>query len=240
MMPIGAHDSTSAGETRPFLDYVLDGLASAGYRHVGIVIGPEHAAVRDRYVRDAVPQRLALTWIVQPEPRGTADAVLAAEAWAGTSPFVVTNGDNLCPFTALRALGGIGGPGLLVFEREDLARSGNIPAERLASFALARTNPDGLLTRIDEKPAAATLDAAGPRGFISMNYWRFDARIFPACRDVRPSRHGELELPAAVMLAMTRGVQFTAVPARGEVIDLSRRADVAQVSRRLAGRVPRF
>ena len=57
---------------------------------------------------------------------------------------------------------------------------------------------------------------------LSMNCWRFDARIFPACRDVAPSPRGELELPLAVMLAVTRGVPFRAVPARGPVLDLSR------------------
>ena len=31
---------------RPFLDYVLSGLADAGYRRVCLVIGPEHEALR--------------------------------------------------------------------------------------------------------------------------------------------------------------------------------------------------
>lgn len=71
-----------------------------------------------------------------------------------------------------------------------------------------------------------------------MNCWRFDARIFDACRDVPKSARGEYELPEAVALAMARGVRFTAVPARGPVLDLSRRVDAADVARRLAGIVP--
>jgi hypothetical protein len=35
-----------------------------------------------------------------------------------------------------------------------------------------------------------------------------------------------------------RGVRFRAVPARGPVLDLSRRTDAADVERRLAGTVP--
>jgi glucose-1-phosphate thymidylyltransferase len=72
-----------------------------------------------------------------------------------------------------------------------------------------------------------------------MNCWRFDARIFDACRDVRRSARGEFELPEAVALAVTRGVRFRAVPARGPVLDLSRRADLADVSRRLDAAQPR-
>ena len=71
-----------------------------------------------------------------------------------------------------------------------------------------------------------------------MNCWRFDARIFDACRDVPKSARGEYEIPEAVGLAAARGMKFKAVPARGPVLDLSRRADAADVSRRLAGVVP--
>jgi dTDP-glucose pyrophosphorylase len=74
---------------------------------------------------------------------------------------------------------------------------------------------------------------------ISMNCWRFDSRIFAACRDVPPSPRGELELPEAVGLAVRRGITFTAVAAHGPVLDLSRRSDTADVARRLAGVVPR-
>ena len=47
MIPIG----------RPFLDYVLSGLADAGYRRVCLVVGPEHQAVRDYYRREVALRR---------------------------------------------------------------------------------------------------------------------------------------------------------------------------------------
>ena len=73
---------------------------------------------------------------------------------------------------------------------------------------------------------------------VSMNCWHFDARIFAACRDVPRSVRGEFELPEAVGLAIARGVRFRALAARGAVLDLSRRADAAEVERRLTGIVP--
>jgi glucose-1-phosphate thymidylyltransferase len=72
-----------------------------------------------------------------------------------------------------------------------------------------------------------------------MNCWRFDPRIFEACRAVTPSVRGELELPAAVGLAVGRGVRFKVVPAAGPVLDLSQRADAPDIARRLSGTVPR-
>jgi dTDP-glucose pyrophosphorylase len=68
-----------------------------------------------------------------------------------------------------------------------------------------------------------------------MNVWRFDHRIFDACRDVPLSKRGEYELPEAVGLAVERGVRFRTFAARGAVLDLSRRSDVALVGERLAG-----
>jgi glucose-1-phosphate thymidylyltransferase len=73
-----------------------------------------------------------------------------------------------------------------------------------------------------------------------MNCWRFDREIFAACREVPRSVRGEFELPEAVGLAVSRGVPFAAFPASGAVLDLSHRADIAGVERRLAGVEPRL
>jgi glucose-1-phosphate thymidylyltransferase len=71
-----------------------------------------------------------------------------------------------------------------------------------------------------------------------MNVWRFDERIFDACRAVPRSPRGEFELPEAVGVALVRGIRFRVIPARGPVLDLSRRADAADVERRLSGLEP--
>ncbi len=235
MIPVG--DTAAA---RPFLDYVLSSLGDAGYTHVGLVVGPEHDAIRDRYEHVAVPTRVRLTWLIQPEPLGTANAVLAAETWVGAAPFVVLNADNLYPVDVLKELQAIGRPALPAFERDELVRSSNIPPDRVASFALLEVDDDRNLTAIVEKPGPEMLANAGPHALVSMNVWRFDARIFDACRDVPQSPRGEFELPMAVGVAVTRGVRFHAFPAHGEVLDLSRQTDIADVSRRLAGRVVRL
>ncbi len=240
MMPVGGADDSDAGPPRPFLDYVIGTLADAGFEDVGLVIGPEHSDIRTRYERELVPTRVRVRGLVQAEPRGTADAVLAVEDWVGPDAFVVLNADNLYPVDVLRDLRALGQPGLPVFERDELVRSSNIPADRIAAFALVRIDDHGRLTGIVEKPGADAVTAAGPHALVSMNCWRFDASIFGACRDVPRSPRGEFELPMAVGLALERGVRFQTIRAHGEVLDLSRRADVASVSARLAGRAPRL
>jgi dTDP-glucose pyrophosphorylase len=237
MMPIGSGGGATG---RPFLDYGLAALADAGIRAVALVVGPDHDALRRYYAGSHAPSRLAVSFVVQREALGTADAVRSAESFAAGRPFIVVNGDNLYPVDALRALASADGPALPVFERDELVSSSRIPSERVAAFALVKVAADGTLVDIIEKPGAAAMAAAGSRALVSMNCWKFDERIFAACRDVQPSLRGELELPDAVRLAMTRGVRFLAIPAHGPVLDLSRREDVPAVEALLTGREVRL
>ncbi len=230
LVPVAGAD----GVEHPFLDYVLSTLADAGFRKVCLVVGPEQHELRRCYA-ESRPTRLSIKWAEQHEPRGTADAVLAAEAFVAARPFVVVNADNLYPVDGLRTLLSVDGPGLLVFERDELAESSCLPVDRLTGFAMPVLSPDGALADILEKPAVDVMQAAGPRALISMNAWRFDGRIFPACRDVAVSTRGEFELPDAVRLATARGVRFRAIPARGPVLDLTSRDDIQRVAAHLAG-----
>ena len=234
----------------PFLDYALSALADAGITDVALVVAPDHAVLAERYTTLAPPRRVRVGFVVQDEAAGTANAILSARSWLGTDSFLAMNADNLYPAGALRDLAALGEPGFPAFDADDLVRSSNIPAARVRAFALVEVDDEGYLTRIVEKPAADLPPKGGNykthpvasafrrNHLISMNCWRFDARIFDACRDVPRSARGEYELPEAVGLAASRGVRFKAVPARGPVLDLSRRADAADVAQRLAGVAP--
>jgi glucose-1-phosphate thymidylyltransferase len=222
---------------RPFLDYVLSALADAGIAEVCLVIGPEHGDVRERYAKTAPPRRVRVAFAVQPEPRGTADAVLAAEAFAGGDDFLVVNSDNFYPVSALADLARLSEPGLVLFEREALVRRSNIPPERIAAFAVCIVGADGYLEAILEKPDEKTLADLGPDPPVSMNCWRFSRGIFEACRRVPLSPRGELELPMAVREALAAGDRFRVVRSREGVLDLSSRSDIAAVARRLEGLV---
>jgi glucose-1-phosphate thymidylyltransferase len=227
MMPIGG---------RPFVDYLVSAIADAGIREAAIVVAPDHDMLRRHYTVDAPPARLRIEFIVQEKPIGTANAVLAAEAWTRGEPFLVMNGDNLYPTTVIRDLAAIDVPALPGFERADLVRTSNIEEARVNAFALVDTDSDGYLTRIVEKPRP---EDARPDALVSMNIWRFDRRIFDACREVPKSPRGEYELPLAVGVAARNGVRFKVLPAQGPVLDLSQRADAAEVARRLSGVLPR-
>lgn len=220
---------------RPFLDYVLSALADAGVHRVCLVIGPEHDLLRRRYTVETTPSRLTIDFAVQRKPRGTADAVLAAESWANDEPFLVLNSDNYYPIDALQELASLDEPGLVAFSRAGILADGQIDAARVTSFAVLDFDGD-YVRRIIEKPDAETLAALGQHVFLSMNCWRFDRGIFPMCRTVPLSARDELELPAAVQQAIQSGaMRFRAIRVESPVLDLSRQVDIAGVASRLAG-----
>jgi glucose-1-phosphate thymidylyltransferase len=232
MMPLGARG-------RPFLDYVLSALADAGCTGVCLVVAPDHAAIRNYYEGPGRPERVSIAYAVQPVADGTARAVESARPFTGRDPFLVLNSDNLYPAAVLRALIDLDGPGLPAYEIDSLVNDSGFPRERVVGFAAIEVDERGRLTRIVEKPGHEYYDAAGWKSLISMNVWRFDERIFDACRDVPLSARGEYELPEAVGLAVSRGVVFQTFRAAGAVLDLSRRSDVALVNARLADVEPR-
>lgn len=212
---------------RPFLDHVLHDLAEAGITRATLVIGPEHQELR-RYYGSLPTTRITIAFAVQERPLGTADAVQAVEQAVDGRRFLVVNSDNAYPVAALRALADGPGCGLVGFSSDGLVK-GNIPRERVVKFAAIATDASGHLTRICEKPSPAELAALGGDPPLSMNCWCFDQRIFAACRSIKPSPRGELELPDAVAAAMAAGMRLRVVPSDEPVIDLSCRDDIAAV-----------
>ena len=220
---------------RPFLDFVISGLADAGLTDVCLVIGPgrEYNHIREYY---STPARMRIHFAVQELPRGTADAVLAAEQFADGEHVIAVNSDNYYPVHTLRALGELGTAGVAGFERSALIRQSNIDAAKVAQFSVLDVDGDGMLRRIVEKPGVASVAALDGDVFVGMNSWSLPPQIYGACRAIVPSPHGELELPAAVQYAIDRlGVGFRVLTFRDGVLDLSSRSDIAAVAERLRG-----
>ncbi len=238
LMPIAGH---------ALLDYVLHELAEGGVLDVVFVVAPGETALRGRYGASHPPRRLRVHFADQAEPRGTADALHAAEETvlaigphdaAGDAHFLMLNADNLYPAESIGALVELGGPGLVAYEAEALVTLGNIEADRVKAFALLSLDRDGFVKAIVEKPGPEHPLWRDAERWVSMNLFRFDSSIFADCAAVQPSARGELELADAVRASLARGVRMRAVKQRLPVLDLSRRGDVAGVEARLAGRAP--
>lgn len=220
---------------RPFLDFVISALADAGFTEVCLVIGPEHDLIRDHY--DGITkQRVRISYAVQAEPLGTANAVLAAEEFAGGDRVLVLNSDNYYPAEALELLHEAPGSALVGFTREGMLKHSNIPAERIAAFALATADAEGNLAELVEKPDEAAMKRLGDGAVISMNCWLCTPAIFAAARVIPRSARGEYEITDAVRRAITDGDPYRLVRADLGVLDMSSRGDIASVVEALHAR----
>lgn len=252
MIPIG----------RPFLEYLLSALADAGITRVVLVVAPGADPIRHHFTTVAPPHRVHVEFAEQPEPIGTADAVVRAAAVVGHEPFLVLNADNYYPVAAYAALAAETSAGVAAFDRDALVREGNIDAERVRAYAVldiatdvqsaglsdvrpdarsapAKTSLTARLRGIVEKPGES-LDLNSPAArWVGMNLWAVTPVIVDACRRVPRSRRGEFELPEAVGLALSEGVEVRVVCLTAPVLDLSQRSDIATVARHLHDVVPR-
>lgn len=232
MIPI-ARDPAQ-GPPRPFLDYVVSGLADVGVTDVVLVIGPEHDAMRTYYGQEAPPARVRVRFAVQDEALGTANAVIAAADVVGEQPFLVLNADNYYPREALQRLVDAGVASTIAFDRETLVREGNIEPERVRAFAVLDIASDGSLRQLIEKPGDRIDLNSDAARWVGMNCWIITPALVDACRRVPRSARGEYELPEAVALALAEGVSVQAPRLSLPVFDLSHRADIATLAARLA------
>lgn len=220
---------------RPFLDHVITALADAGFTDICLVIGPEHDMIRD-YYDNVEKSRVKISYAVQEEPLGTANAVLSAEEFAGDDRILVINSDNYYPASALELLADVPGSALVGFEREAMLTQSNIDPERIQAFALATADADGNLDELVEKPDEETIARLGDDAVISMNCWLCSPAIFSAARAIPKSARGEYEITDAVRAAIDGGDPYRVVRANAGVLDMSNRGDIASVASALGDR----
>ena len=166
------------------------------------------------------------------KPAGTADAVYQALSqhsdWQ-TGRVIVCNSDNLYSVNALKTLWASEVPQALIsYHRDSLI----YPEERISAFALIRTDAEGYLLEIIEKPTKEQADelmAKQGRLGVSMNVFVFEASTFLpylAKTPFHPVRN-EKELPTSVvMFGEGEGKGFFAIPLAENVPDLTSKEDI--------------
>lgn len=166
------------------------------------------------------------------KPAGTADAVyqaLSQHADWQMGRVIVCNSDNLYSVNALKTLWASEVPQALIsYHRDSLL----YPEERISAFALIRTDADGYLVEIIEKPTkeqAEELMAKQGRLGVSMNVFVFEASTFLPYLAKTPFHavRNEKELPTSVvMFGEGEGKGFFAIPLAENVPDLTSKEDI--------------
>ncbi len=208
---------------KPVVEHALAAVREAGIAEVGIVVGPGvERPFRDR-LGDGSHLGLRLEYILQPEPKGLAHAVLCAERFVGDDPFLVYLGDNLLQE-------GVTGVVDVFCSRNPAAVVSLRRVEDPRRFGVAVIE-GGRLVRLVEKPNDPPSDLA------IVGAYAFTPLVFQAAREVRPSFRGELELTDCLQWLVDHGHPVLPHEIRGWWQDVGRPEDLLLANRLLLSQI---
>jgi glucose-1-phosphate thymidylyltransferase len=176
---------------KPVLFYGIEAMAEAGITEVGIIIAPETGGeIRDA-AGDGSRFGVSLTYIEQDAPLGLAHAVLTAEDFIGSDPFVMYLGDNLLRHGITDLVGEFQAnePDALILLT---------PVSDPESYGVAELDGDRV-KRLVEKPKDPPSDLA------LVGVYMFTSSIFDAGKAIEPSGRGELEITDAIQHLVDSG-----------------------------------
>jgi glucose-1-phosphate thymidylyltransferase len=211
---------------KPVLFYGIEAMAEAGIREVGIIIAPETGDEIRAAAGDGSQFGVQITYIVQDEPAGLAHAVLTAEPFLGSSPFVMYLGDNLLQ----------GGMEDLVDQFRSTGPEALIlltPVPDPQNFGVAELGPEGSVVRLVEKPPEPATDLA------LVGVYMFTPLIHEAARSIKPSARGELEITDAIQWLVDGGRRVEPHIVRGWWKDTGRLDDMLEANRLILDTVVR-
>jgi glucose-1-phosphate thymidylyltransferase len=203
---------------KPVLFYGIEAMAAAGIEEVGIIIAPETGDEIRGAAGDGSRFGVEITYIVQDEPLGLAHAVLTAEPFLGSDPFVMYLGDNLLQ----------GGIADLVDRFREHAPEAMILLTQVPdpeNYGVAELGEDGGVVRLVEKPAEPATDLA------LVGVYMFTPTIHQAARAIEPSARGELEITDAIQWLVDGGRRVESHVVRGWWKDTGRLDDMLEANR---------
>lgn len=233
---------------RPFMDYLIYNAHKAGYTEVLILKNPKDSVTKpyyDQLVADNKAWGMTFKYATQQiapdreKPAGTADAIQQAleqtPEWKGER-FTVCNSDNLYSVSVLIQLKDAEIPNAVVsYSAETLG----FEFDRIKSLAIIRTDEEGYLLEILEKPndeqIAEVQKVSGKIG-VNMNVFHFnydDILNYVSSEPFNPIRN-ERELPSAVTRMARENSKFVTTVAVSETVpDLTSKGDISVVQQYL-------
>jgi UTP--glucose-1-phosphate uridylyltransferase len=228
MLPLFA--STADGVClKPVLQLIFEQLYQVGFREISLVVGRGKRSIEDHFTSDAsyisnlnsrgkrsqvralrefygMLENAKIMWVNQPEPAGFGDAVLRAEPFVGSEPFLVHAGDTyiFSPDQGhlrrmLRLHQELDADAIfLVQEVRDPRRHGIMIG--------TRTSPGVFeVTQVIEKPENP------PTNIGVMPIYIFKPKIMQALRSVSSGVAGELELTYGIQKIIEEGCKVYAL-----------------------------
>ncbi len=188
---------------KPMIYYPLSVLILSGIREILVITTPNDLAAFQALLGDGAAWGLSLSYAVQPEPGGLAQAYHIGADFVGTQPSALILGDNI--------FYGHGLTGLLesAVAREQGATVFGYYVRDARPYGVVSFDADGRAATIEEKPE-------NPRSnYAVTGLYFYDGRAVERAQSLVPSARGELEITDLNRLYLDDGLLSVELMGRG-------------------------
>jgi glucose-1-phosphate thymidylyltransferase len=188
---------------KPMIYYPLSVLMMTGVREILIISTPRDTPLFKEMLGDGSAWGLSLSYTVQTEPRGLADAFIVGKSFIGDDAVCLVLGDNLFYGAQLD---------LLLREAQTRTVGATVFAQRVSDphrFGVVDLNEDGRAVHLEEKPALPRSNWAVTGLYI------YDNQVVDIASSITPSPRGELEITDVNQVYMEREQLYVQRMGRG-------------------------
>jgi len=176
---------------KPMIYYPLATLMMAGLRDILIISTPQDTPRFQTLLGDGSRWGIRLSYKVQPEPKGIAQAFLVGEEFI--------DGDSVCLILGDNIFYGKMGLDKAVAEFTTGAKVFGYYVHDPERYGVVEFDRDGQVIGIEEKPAKPKTHYAVPGLYL------YDSKVVDITRTMRPSARGELEITDLNLEYLRRG-----------------------------------
>jgi glucose-1-phosphate thymidylyltransferase len=204
---------------KPILGYVLDQVAEAGIKDVGIIIALDTGDYVKAYVGEGAAWGFKVRYIPQ-EPLGLAHAVKTAQNFLGDDSFIMCLGDNVT---------GQGVAGFIKRFNDEKLDALIVLKEvpEPSSFGIAQLDSEGNIVRLVEKPKT-------PMGNLAIiGTYLFSNKVHQAIARIKPSWRNELEITDAIQEMIDMDFKVKAEILNSWWLDTGKKDDILSANARI-------
>jgi glucose-1-phosphate thymidylyltransferase len=176
---------------KPMIYYPLATLMMAGINDILIISTPHDTPRFEALLGNGSRWGIRITYKVQPEPKGIAQAFLVGEGFINSDPVCLILGDNI--------FYGKIGLDRIAREFENGAVIFGYNVQDPERYGVVEFDSDGNAISIEEKPSRPKSSYAVPGLYL------YDGKVVETAKSIQPSHRGELEITDVNLAYLRRG-----------------------------------